>query len=194
MWWMILAMLYIAFDFNYFIRVAFTIATVACSNRNLKMTDTITTYGLCTTQDIDMFIDHMNNARFLRELDFTRFHWYGRTAFWSAIKPLGGSAVQSSAMIRYRKKLPLFRPFRIETRLAWWDDKSLYFEHKFVTLFDDFVRAIAFSKQGVTGCDVRLAEIMDGFEECRDKPEQLEELRLWSQANEVSSQKLRKER
>lgn len=139
-----------------------------------------------------MFLTHMNNARFLRELDFTRFHWYGRTAFWSAIKALGGSAVQSSAMIRYRKMMPLFRPFRVETRLVWWDEKNLYFEHKFVALFDDFVRAVAVSKQNVTGAAVQLTNIMDKFEECRIKPEQPEEIWLWLQANDVSSKKLRK--
>lgn len=45
MWWIVLAVLYIAFDLNYFIRAIFTVVVILCSKRGLKLTDTITTYG-----------------------------------------------------------------------------------------------------------------------------------------------------
>ncbi|EAT32949.1 AAEL014811-PA [Aedes aegypti] len=192
MWWIILAVLFIVFDLNYFIRVIFTLIVILCSKRGLKLSDTITTYGICTTQDIDMMLNHMNNARFLRELDFARYHWYGRTGFWTKLRALGGSAVQASAMIRYRKLISLGHPFRIETNMVWWDEKCIFFEHKFITLFDGFVRAVATSRQAITG--VELDAVLRQFEDGRTKPEQPEEIRHWMSAVEVSSRKLRKDR
>nr|XP_029723391.1 protein THEM6-like [Aedes albopictus]XP_029723392.1 protein THEM6-like [Aedes albopictus] len=192
MWWIVLAALYIAFDLNYFIRAIFTVVVILCSKRGLKLTDTITTYGICTTQDIDMMLNHMNNARFLRELDFARYHWYGRTGFWTKLRALGGSAVQASVMVRYRKQLSLGHPFRIETNVVWWDDKCIYFEHKFVTLFDGFVRAVATSRQAITG--VELDKVMKQFDDGQTRPEQPEEIRHWMNAVEISSRNLRKDR
>ena len=50
--------------------------------------------GICTSQDVDIFIRHMNNARYLRELDFARFHFYGLTGIYGEIKKSHGGAVQ----------------------------------------------------------------------------------------------------
>lgn len=139
-----------------------------------------------------MMLNHMNNARFLRELDFARYHWYGRTGFWTKLRALGGSAVQASVMVRYRKQLSLGHPFRIETNVVWWDDKCIYFEHKFVTLFDGFVRAVATSRQAITG--VELDKAMKQFDDGQTRPEQPEEIRHWMNAVEISSRNLRKDR
>ncbi|XP_062540233.1 protein THEM6-like [Armigeres subalbatus] len=192
MWWMLIAVLYIAFDVNYFIRAIFTVIVILFSKRGLKLSDTITTYGICTTQDIDMMLNHMNNARYLRELDFARYHWYARTGFWSKVRAMGGSAVQATVTVRYRKMLSLGLPFRIETNMVWWDDKCLFFEHKFITLFDGFVRAVATSRQAVT--NVKLEEVLKQFDECATRPEQPEEIRLWMESVEESSRRLRKDR
>jgi hypothetical protein len=35
------------------------------------LTDEVVVYSICSTSDIDYFC-HMNNARYLRELDFAR--------------------------------------------------------------------------------------------------------------------------
>ncbi|XP_055526294.1 protein THEM6-like [Wyeomyia smithii] len=191
MWW-IVVLLYVAFDLNYFIRTLCTIGSIALSRRNLKLTETITTYGICTTQDIDIFLNHMNNVRFLRELDFARYQWYGRCRFWTNFNAAGGSVMQGATMIRYRKMISLLQPFRVETRLVWWDEKSLYFEHKFITLLDGFIRAIAFSKQ--VAAKVNLNDFMGRFEECLNKPPQPDEIRHWLAANEVSSLQIRKDR
>lgn len=53
--------------------------------------------GLCTTQDVDIFIRHMNNARYVRELDFARFHYYGLTGIYGKVKARGGGAVQGAS-------------------------------------------------------------------------------------------------
>ena len=57
-------------------------------------------------------------------------------------------------MIRYRRSIDFLMPYRLHTRLVWYDDRSLYFEQRFVTLADGFVRAVAVCKNTAVNCDV----------------------------------------
>jgi acyl-CoA thioesterase FadM len=132
----------------------------------------------------------MNNARYVRELDFARFHFYGLTGIYSAIKSMGGGAVQGASSVRYRRTIPIFNFYKITTELIWWDEKAIYLQQKFIT-FDGFVRAIAMSKQNVT--KVNVMDLMKKFEGGQKRPEQPEELRMWLEALEVASKKLRKD-
>lgn len=47
--------------------------------------------GICTSQDVDIFIRHMNNARYLRELDFARFHFYGLNGLYEGVRKHKGT-------------------------------------------------------------------------------------------------------
>lgn len=132
----------------------------------------------------------MNNARYLRELDFARFHYYGLTGIYGAIKAAGGGAVQGASSVRYRRTIPIFNPYKITTELVWWDDKAIYLEQKFIT-FDGFVRAVAMSRQCITNVDV--IDLLSKFDGGAKRPEQPEELKLWLEAIETSSKKLRKD-
>lgn len=62
-------------------------------------------------------------------------------------------------------------------QLVWWDEKAIYLEQRFVTLSDNFVRAIAMSKQCITNCNV--VEIMKKFEGGETVPTPPEELKMW---------------
>lgn len=73
--------------------------------------------GLCTTQDVDIFLRHMNNARYLRELDFARFHYYFLTGIYEEVKRNGGGAVQGASSVRYRRTIPIFSAYRIDTKV-----------------------------------------------------------------------------
>lgn len=148
--------------------------------------------GLCTSQDVDIFIRHMNNARYLRELDFARFHFYALTGLYEKVKERHGGAVQGASSVRYRRTIPIFHPYKIQTKLVWWDDKAIYLEQQFITLTDGFVRAVALSKQCITNCNVM--DIMKTYQEASKRPEMPEDLKLWLEAIEVSSQKLRKDK
>lgn len=130
----------------------------------------------------------MNNARYLRELDFARFHFYALTDLYKKIRQRGGGAVQGASSIRYRRTIPIFHPYKIVTKLVWWDEKAIYLEQKFITLTDGFVRAIALSKQCITSCNV--VDILKEYN--AERPPMPEELDLWLQSIESSSQKLRK--
>lgn len=118
----------------------------------------------------------MNNARYVRELDFARFHFYALTGLYEGVRKNKGGAVQGASSVRYRKTIPIFTPYKIETKLIWWDEKAIYLEQKFVT-FDGFVRAIAMSKQCITNCNV--VELLKGFQGGEKIPDPPQELQLW---------------
>lgn len=141
--------------------------------------------GLCTTQDVDIFIRHMNNARYIRELDFARFHFYGLTGLYEGVRKNKGGAVQGASSVRYRKTIPIFSLYKIETKLVWWDEKAIYLEQKFITLSDGFVRAIALSKQCITNCNV--VELIKEFPGGEKVPEAPQELKLWLVSSTQSS-------
>lgn len=212
----VLLILYIIWDVNYFIRCIFTVLAGRLFQSKRKVTDTTTIYGkhtcthmykyfsntisslhfqnigLCTSQDVDIFIRHMNNARYLRELDFARFHFYALTGLYEQVRQRKGGAVQGASSVRYRRTIPIFHPYKIQTKLIWWDEKAIYLEQSFVTLSDGFVRAVALSKQCITNCDV--TEIIKAFPEAVTRPEMPAELKLWLDSIELSSQKLRKDK
>merc|ERR1712226_1010693 len=82
----------------------------------------------------------------------------------------------------------LFVPFKLVTKLVYWDERSLYFEQKFVSLNDGFVRAIALCKNTVVGGSVREMMASVGVS---SQPSMPKEVSLWLDSQEVSSAILR---
>ncbi|XP_034947244.1 protein THEM6 [Chelonus insularis] len=191
--WVILALLYIIFDVNYFLRIFFTIGWGRLFQKKKKIFDTTTIYGICTTQDVDIFLKHMNNARYLRELDFARFHFYDRTGIYAEVSKRGGGAVQGASSTRYRRALPIFTPYKVTTKLIYWEDKNFYLEHEFISLSDNFIRAVVLSKQTVTNLKVPVSEIIEAVEPNAKRPELSEELKMWLNSMQLSSEKLKKQ-
>lgn len=188
----IVALLYILFDVNYFLRILFTVGFGRIFEKKKKVFDSTTIYGLCLTQDVDIFLKHMNNARYLRELDFARFHYYDRTGIFGRISKKGGGAVQGASSTRYRRAIPIFTPYKIVTKMIYWEDKHFYLEHEFISLTDNFVRAVVLSRQTVTGLDVPVSEILEQHEPNIKRPEIPKDLELWLQSMDQSSQKYKK--
>ncbi|XP_073951494.1 protein THEM6-like [Choristoneura fumiferana] len=186
----LVALAYMFWDVNYFLRVAFTIGFGRLFQKKCGVNDTSTIYGFCTTQDVDIFLRHMNNARYVRELDFARFHFYDRTGIYANITAAKGHALQGASSIRYRRTIPIFSAYKVETRLAYWDDKTLFIEQKFITLNDGFVRAIVLSRQNLI--DVNAETLFKGIPGAEQKPQCPEEITHWLQSIEISSAKLRK--
>ena len=92
------------------------------------------------------------------------------------------------AIFEYRRPLNFLVPFKLVTRLRYWDERSLYFEQKFVSLHDGFVRAIATSKNTVVGGNV-LTMMSDLG--CTDIPTCPADIGLWLESQEVTSASLR---
>jgi len=155
---------------------------------SIKLEEEGVTYNICWTTDIDYFA-HMNNGKYFREMDFGRFDFYFRTGCSAYIEAQKGMyVVQHGANIRYRRSIDLFVPFKLVTKLVFWDEKSLYFEQKFVSLHDNFIRAIAICKNTVVGGSVK--EMMASLGHY-DPPTCPEEVVLWLKSQELSSTKLR---
>lgn len=79
-------------------------------------------------------------------------------------------------------------PFIVQTRLVYFDQRSLYFEQTFISKPDDFVRAVAFCKNTIVNCDVptMLKNLYDF-----DQPECPPDLSKFIEANEISSNRLK---
>lgn len=73
--------------------------------------------GICTTQDLDAIMSHMNNARYLREIDFARYHYSMRTELYRLLKKEGVTAILGGSCTRYRRPIPLFMPFKVTTKV-----------------------------------------------------------------------------
>jgi len=139
--------LFAGFDVFWFLRLVYTkLASKFRRPLSLSSGDASVIYGLCATTDVDYFC-HMNNARYLREMDFGRFDFYFRSGLghWLEANPKA-FAVQHASMMRYRRSLNFLMPYKLVTKLLYFDERSLYFEQRFVSLKDDFVRAIGISK------------------------------------------------
>ncbi|KAJ8951763.1 hypothetical protein NQ318_012614 [Aromia moschata] len=102
--------------------------------------------GICTSQDLDIFFKHMNNARYVRDLDFARFHFYERTGLYDEITKAKGHVLQTASNIRYRRTIPLFNTYKVTTKIVYWEEKTMYIEQQFITLSDGFIRAIVLSQ------------------------------------------------
>ena len=146
------------FDLYWFLRLVCT-RIQAHILPSLNLNQESVTYNLCWTTDID-FMTHMNNGKYFREMDFGRFDFYFRAGCSAYIEERQGmNDVQHGASIRYRRSINLFVPFKLVTRLVFWDEKSLYFEQKFVSLQDGFIRAIALCKNTVVGGSVQVQSV-----------------------------------
>ncbi|KAK9876579.1 hypothetical protein WA026_013959 [Henosepilachna vigintioctopunctata] len=187
----IVALLYIFFDVNYFLRVAVTVLWGRLFHKKKNVEDTTEIYGLVTTADIDIFFKHMNNARYVRELDFARFHFYDRTGLYEEITRAKGHVLQTASNVRYRRTIPIFTPYKITTKIVAWDERTLYIEQRFVT-FDGFIRAIVLSKQGTIGLDVPTIMAKLTKKDVSYRPIPPPELEDWLKSIEKSSERLKK--
>lgn len=73
--------------------------------------------GVCLTTDVDTLLFHMNNVRYLREVDFARVDFYERTKLYRKIRSKGGAVYQGATTIRYRRFVRPFSRFRITSRV-----------------------------------------------------------------------------
>lgn len=137
----ILLTLYTLFDVNYYLTVIFVF--LWCHFRKnkqpvsvekgteyygnvlnykilLKKRPLIHFLGVCLTTDLDIYFHHMNNARYLRELDFARLHFYKRTNLYEILRENNAPVLLSASHIRYRRSIPLFAIYKITTKVIFY--------------------------------------------------------------------------
>jgi acyl-CoA thioesterase FadM len=114
--------------------------------------------GFCVSRDIDIVLTHMNNARYLREVDLARIDFYIRTGLYDVVRSLNGHIWLGACNIRFRKFIRIFSRFKLQTKVVYWDEENIYLEHKFVGR-DGFVHAVMLSQQRVVNCSAE--DVMD---------------------------------
>lgn len=79
-------------------------------------------------------------------------------------------------------------------QLIYWEDKHFYIEQQFISLTDNFIRAVVISKQTTTGLRVPVQDILVEIEPEIRRPEPTKELQLWLDSMEESSRSLKKQK
>lgn len=129
---------------------------------------------------MDVVLNHMNNARFLREVDMARIDFYIRTKLYSTIRSKGGHIWLAASNIRYRRFIRLFQRFRIVTKVVYWDAEHIYIEHSFVgNGKDQFVHAVMYCQYKVIDCSAEdvMQTLMKEGSEILKKPEAPEQVK-----------------
>ncbi|CRK90770.1 CLUMA_CG004462, isoform A [Clunio marinus] len=202
----IIFILHCFFEVHYFLRMTLCVILARFTKKKAHILDQTSFGGICLSNDIDTLITHMNNSRYLRELDFARVDFYERTGLYKTVRNLKGGIVQGAATIRYRRFIKPFSVFDITTKIIYWDPQSIYMESRFVGK-DGFIHAIAICKQRLIDCsaddvmDLLLKETptvesstekLENGDLVRLKPEMPLEVQKWNECNEISSANLRR--
>lgn len=201
----VIAFLYTILEFHYFLHMCTTVFIARYFKKKIHILDETTVYGVCTTTDVDTLFFHMNNARYFRELDFARADFYERSNLYREICAQGSGVVQGASTIRYRRFLRTFCVYKITSKIIYWDEKTVFMEHRFITPSDGFVRAIAICRQRLLDCSAEAvigALLERGIKQNGNveagvtqiphvRPEMPQEVARWLESNEISSAQLR---
>ena len=91
----------------------------------LGSTDTHVSYHRCWPQDIDMYME-MNNGRILTIFELGRFGLAQRAGLIDILREHGWGLTVAGSSIRYRKRIKPFVRFRMDSRVACWDERFIY--------------------------------------------------------------------
>lgn len=80
--------------------------------------------------DIDLNL-HLNNARYLSIMDYGRTHLLARMRLLEHIVRSRWTPLVGAVWMTYRRPLPVFAPFTLESRLVCWDERWFYIEQTF---------------------------------------------------------------
>ncbi|XP_017775872.1 PREDICTED: protein THEM6-like [Nicrophorus vespilloides] len=193
----LIVVLYASLELHYFLRMTLSVILARFCKKRAHILQETSVNGICLTTDIDTLLYHMNNARFIRELDFARVDFYERTGLYRCIRAKGGSIAMGATSIRYRRFIRLFHRYSISTKIIYWDDQSIFMEHRFTTPRDNFVNAIVWSRTRLMDCsadEVMASLLSPGDAEngtTKLKPEMPTDVATWMESNAISSAKLR---
>lgn len=93
--------------------------------------------------DVDVYL-HVNNGRYLTLMDFGRFVFSVRTGMLTEATRRGWVPVLGAATIYFWRELRTFARVELVTRIAAYDGKWIYFEHRFEK--DGAIHALAIAR------------------------------------------------
>lgn len=172
---------------NLIFRLLAICTTFLFDRRKMNVLDTSIINSRVWPLDLDTNL-HMNNGRYLSIMDLGRLDLIVRSNIIGHAIKNRWSPVLSAAIIRYRLPLDAFQKFRLETRLAWWDEKWFYIEHRFVIIGGDkdgvvaaiaFVKGSLYSKANKSTVPTRKLIDIIGLTD-KDTPKQPEIIKSWA--------------
>jgi acyl-CoA thioesterase FadM len=81
--------------------------------------------------DLDLSL-HMNNGRYLAIMDLGRLDLLARSGLGGAVWRNGWTPVANAALVRFRRELRAFDRYRLETRVAGWQEQAVLIEQTFI--------------------------------------------------------------
>lgn len=201
-WWLapILALAFACFDVWYFARMFVLYVKMKRSEASGKNTrrskeELFAPYdrnGIVLPSDLDYML-HMNNSKYLREMDFGRVGMFVERGLYAAVVRRGGFTVLAAHCIRYRRSLTLFQRFVLRTKVLCWDEDAVYMEQRMTRKSDGFVCAINLAKMALRGTAVS-AVLETWIGEKAESPPFPPEVASWRDSIAASSKKLQEER
>lgn len=147
--------------------------------------------GIVLPSDLD-FMCHMNNSKYLREMDYGRIGMIFESGVYGAIRENRGTTSLAAHCIRYRRSLTLFQRFVLRTRVLCWDEDTFYIEQRMLRKRDGFVSAINVAKVVVRGTTVP-AVLKTWLGESIESPPFPPDVQRWAESIAASSKKLLEE-
>lgn len=146
-------------------------------------------HGVVLLSDIDFQL-HMNNSKYLREMDFGRVAMFQERGIYDTLVALKAKRLVVAALsIRYRRSLRLFDRFTLKTRIIYWEAEAMYIEQSFVAS-DGFITTVTLGKLVAKGTTINaLLKAVVGKDVAPPQPPS--ELLKWMESNIISSDKLK---
>ena len=199
----LLVVLFASVDVWYFIRsFQFILKTkLGLKKRRYSLKNVLSPviiHGIVLPSDIDHHM-HMNNSKYLREMDFGRIKLYFESGMLETARRLGAATLVAAISIRYRRSLQLWERFSLSTKVLHWSSDAFYLEQRFINK-DGFTCAIAMVKMIAKGKSGRMPpdEIIqqvvgEGESHKLKSPPATPELNCWMESLERSSESMKKE-
>lgn len=110
-------------------RLFYTLVVAWFRSRTAALAPAVSYWRVLPT-DIDIF-GHMNNGRYGMMMDLARIDYLVRTRFLGTIVRNGWIAPNGCTYVDFRGGLRPFEAYRIETSVAYWDERWFYFRQDF---------------------------------------------------------------
>jgi acyl-CoA thioesterase FadM len=116
---------------NLILRLLRVLAAAVLGRRRDLMDESVVAFRVWPN-DLDINL-HMNNGRYLTVMDLGRMDMAVRAGLLRAMLRERWMPVLGGATVRFRRPLAPFRRYLLRTRILCWDEKWVYFEHRFET-------------------------------------------------------------
>ncbi|XP_061378010.1 protein THEM6-like [Danaus plexippus] len=186
-----ITIIYMFSDINYGIRTLFTVLSGRLCEKSCSLADVTVIYGMCTFKECKLTFNSMRVDRLIRDIDFGKYHFYDRTGIYKRSRLLGIHSLQGSTLILREEDMPIFVPYKINTKLVFWDERSFFFEHEVITVHDGKVRYLFVSRQYAMGKNTNnIKDLIKGLPGSECEPDCPNYISKWLQSMEMSSKKI----